>query len=212
VQVELRGPLPDRATLVVANHLGYVDILALLSRCPMTFVAKSEIARWPIVGRLAAQAGLIFINRQRLRDVHRVKAAMQEALAAGHTVAYFPEGTSSNGRSVLPFRTGLFEVAFATDVPVMTAAISGWAAGAPPDDRVCWHGDTGLLPHVYRLAATRHHGVTIRFGRLDRRCPERRTLAATARQTIMATRAVPIPPPCYYPRLPWSKGGLRWSR
>lgn len=94
VQVEIRGPLPERATLVVANHLGYVDILALLSHCPVTFVAKCEIARWPVVGRLAAQAGLIFINRQRLRDVHRVKSAMEEALAAGHTVAYFPEGTS----------------------------------------------------------------------------------------------------------------------
>lgn len=212
VQVEIRGPLPERATLVVANHLGYVDILALLSHCPVTFVAKCEIARWPVVGRLAAQAGLIFINRQRLRDVHRVKSAMEEALAAGHTVAYFPEGTSSNGRSVLPFRTGLFEVAFAAGVPVVTAAISGWAADAPPDDRVCWHGDADLLTHLYRLAATRHHGVIIRFGQLDRRCPERRALAAMARQTIIATRPVPAPAPCYYPRLPWIKGGLRWSR
>ncbi|HEY1327935.1 MAG TPA: lysophospholipid acyltransferase family protein [Casimicrobiaceae bacterium] len=111
VQCRVHGSLePDGGNLlIVANHVSWLDIVVLNAVCPVRFVAKAELARWPLAGRLARGAGTLFIERARRRDTHRVNRTVTEALAGGDVVAIFPEGTTSDGASVLPFKSSLLQ-------------------------------------------------------------------------------------------------------
>jgi 1-acyl-sn-glycerol-3-phosphate acyltransferase len=95
--------------LIVANHVSWLDIFVLNAVCPVRFVAKAELARWPLVGRLVRGSGTLFIERARRRDTHRVNQTVTDALAGGDVVALFPEGTTSDGASVLPFKSSLLQ-------------------------------------------------------------------------------------------------------
>jgi len=95
--------------LLVANHVSWLDIFVLNALCPVRFVAKSELARWPLAGRLVRGAGTLFVERTRRRDTHRINRAVAEALAQGDVVAVFPEGTTSEGAGVLPFKSSLLQ-------------------------------------------------------------------------------------------------------
>lgn len=105
-------PLPD---FLVMNHVSWLDIFALNSVLPATFVAKAEIRRWPLIGWLVAGSGTIFVERGSRHAVRRVNQLMAKRLAAGERVAFFPEGTTSDGTGLLPFHTSLFAAAMASD-------------------------------------------------------------------------------------------------
>src|SRR6185436_7426012 len=96
------GPCP-RDGLLVSNHLSYLDILVLATLTPAVFVSKSEVKNWPVFGWFARMAGTIFLQRTRRADVVRISEEITTVLRGGHLVVLFPEGTSSNGRQVLPF-------------------------------------------------------------------------------------------------------------
>jgi len=103
-------PRPDATNvLVVANHISWVDIFVLDAIYPVRFVAKAELARWPVAGRLVRDAGTLFIERARRRDTHRVNRVVSDALAQGDVVGVFPEGTTSDGAGVLPFKSSLLQ-------------------------------------------------------------------------------------------------------
>ncbi|TXT18635.1 MAG: 1-acyl-sn-glycerol-3-phosphate acyltransferase, partial [Planctomycetota bacterium] len=106
VQVEWQGQPPVSGCLV-SNHLSYLDIVVLGAAQPLVFVAKSEVAQWPVLGWLAQAGGTLFIERARRADVKRVSESMAYSVKQGAVVAFFPEGTSSDGQSVLPFRSSL---------------------------------------------------------------------------------------------------------
>ena len=95
--------------LVVANHVSWLDIFALHAVGPVRFIAKSEIARWPLIGRLVRGVGTLFIERERRHDTHRVNREVSAALAAGDIVAVFPEGTVTDGSKLLPFKGSLLQ-------------------------------------------------------------------------------------------------------
>jgi 1-acyl-sn-glycerol-3-phosphate acyltransferase len=165
VEIVQCGPLPPSGSLIVANHLGYLDILALAAVTGTTFVAKREVRQWPVVGRLAAAAGIIFIDRQRRRDMLRVMDEMAAAGAAGRRVLWFPEATSTDGRSVQPFKSGLFQVAVTRDQPVHPVAITiAGPVGVCPHADLCWHGERALAPHLWRVLRTPGCRVTLVFG------------------------------------------------
>jgi 1-acyl-sn-glycerol-3-phosphate acyltransferase len=105
-------PLPD---FLVMNHVSWLDIFVLNSVLPATFVAKAEIRRWPLIGWLVAGSGTIFVERGSRHAVRRVNQLMAKRLAAGERVAFFPEGTTSDGTSLLPFHTSLFASAMESD-------------------------------------------------------------------------------------------------
>ena len=110
LEPRVAGPVPTRG-LLVSNHLGYLDILVLASITPAVFVSKREIKSWPVVGWLAQMGGTLFVNRERRVQVGRVNDEIQAALNQGALVVLFPEGTSSNGQTVLPFKSSLLEPA-----------------------------------------------------------------------------------------------------
>ena len=98
-------------TLIVANHVSWLDVIALSAFCPAVFVAKKEIRRWPLIGWLLERNDSLFVDRRVGRHLLHLNAEIAARLAAGGTVAFFPEGTTTDGAGLLPFRPALFEPA-----------------------------------------------------------------------------------------------------
>ena len=109
LDIRMAGALQHPNVLVVANHVSWLDIFALHAVGPVRFIAKSEIARWPLLGRLVAGVGTLFIERARRHDTHRVNQEVSRALADGDIVAVFPEGTVTDGTTLLPFKGSLLQ-------------------------------------------------------------------------------------------------------
>ena len=153
VRVAWRGPAPEPPFLLVANHLSYLDILVLASRLPTTFVAKSEVAGWPVLGPLCSSFGTLFVDRSRKGDLPRLLGRLEEALSAGCGVVFFPEGTSSAGAGVLPFRSPLLALPAASGHPVHAAALAYRTSPpeAPAHLSVCWWGDMPFGAHLVPL-------------------------------------------------------------
>jgi 1-acyl-sn-glycerol-3-phosphate acyltransferase len=179
VRVDAPGPPPPGAWMVVANHLGYLDILVIASRLRVRFVAKSDVADWPIVGFVSKVGGTLFVDRGRKRDVLEVGRRIRETLDAGVTVAFFPEGTSTRGLMVEPFHAGLLEPAAKGGVPCLPVAL-GYES---PDDSdapawtICWWGEMTFAPHAWRLMKLRRIDATIRWADRPVHHADRKVLA-----------------------------------
>ncbi len=132
MRVRVEGAAPAAPCLLVANHLSYVDVVALWCATEGSFVAKSEVASWPLVGALGRIAQTLFIDRSSRRDVVRVIGEMERTLARGESVILFGEGTSTRGDRVLPFKSSLFEAALRSGRPVACAISSMQRAGVRP--------------------------------------------------------------------------------
>lgn len=184
VEIIVEGRRPPPGALVVANHLGYIDTLVLPALLPCTCVAKAEVARWPVVGAAAAAHGVLFIERGNAHSGARVLRQSMRALAAGVSVVNFPEGTTTAGDRLLPFRRGTFGIARHIGAPVVPTTLTYGNGDA------AWYGETPFLSHYLRNVASRPTTqVTVTFGPpLDPRAfPSAVTLADEAR-SWMATR------------------------
>jgi 1-acyl-sn-glycerol-3-phosphate acyltransferase len=153
VQVSGTAPRPG-ATLVVANHVSWIDIAAIHAAAPHArFVSKADVLAWPLLGWLIRNAGTLFIERERKRDAVRVVHAMAEAMQAGDTVAVFPEGTTGAGPELLPFHANLLQAAIATATPVQAVVLRFADAAQAYSPAVAYVGDTTLLQSVWRVAS-----------------------------------------------------------
>jgi lyso-ornithine lipid O-acyltransferase len=154
-------PAPGEAALVLANHVSWLDIIAIGSLRPLSFVAKSEIAGWPVIGGLAALQRTIYIDRQRRGATATVSAAMGHRLAGGELVVLFAEGTTGDGIRLLPFRSSLVGAARAAlqaeagqgRVRLQPLAIAYPRRNGLPVTRseraeIAWYGDMELAPHL----------------------------------------------------------------
>lgn len=179
------APRPG-ATLLVANHVSWLDIVALHAAVPHArFVAKADALRWPLLGWLIRGAGTLFIERERMRDAVRVVHAMADALRAGQTVAVFPEGTTGLGDAPLPFHANLLQAAIATGTPVQPAVLRF----ADPVHRfspvVTFVGETTLVQSVWRVACAHQLSVQLDLlGPMASAHADRRALAATLRDVV----------------------------
>ncbi|WP_300007623.1 lysophospholipid acyltransferase family protein [Pseudonocardia sp.] len=147
VQLHTAGPLHDGpgGALVVANHLSWIDVLALHAAGPIRMQAKREVAAWPVIGGLAARIGTLFVDRTGLRDLPRTVAATADALRAGAVVGVFPEGTTWCGAAAGTFRRAGFQAAIDARVPVRPVALvlrlpdgTATPAGAFVGDQTLW--------------------------------------------------------------------------
>ena len=146
-----------RPVLFAANHVSYLDITVLGSLIPGSFVAKSEVAGWPLFGWLAKLQRSVFIDRQ-VRSTARQRDAIAERLAAGDALILFPEGTSGDGNFILPFKSALFGVVFDREQPVVVQPVSvaytrldGLPIGRMMRPLIAWYGDMELTPHLWQL-------------------------------------------------------------
>ncbi|MGO8835926.1 MAG: lysophospholipid acyltransferase family protein [Limisphaerales bacterium] len=163
IRVERHG-VPPAAGVLACNHLSYLDVIVLAAAQPVVFVAKSEIQHWPVFGRLACRAGTLFVRRDRKSDVTKFNDAFAAVVNGGAVLGLFPEGTSSNGRQVLPFYSSLFEPAVAGRWPVSAARIGYTLAGGSVENDVCYWGDMTFFPHFLRLLAREKIGAMVTYG------------------------------------------------
>jgi 1-acyl-sn-glycerol-3-phosphate acyltransferase len=123
VELRVEGDAAAPSALFVANHVSWIDVLALEAFAPAIFVAKLEVRHWPAIGWLAARVGTLFIKRNSGRSLLRVKNCMAEVLLSGRHAMVFPEGTTTDGTQVLPFRSGLLQAAVDAGCPVQPVAL-----------------------------------------------------------------------------------------
>ncbi len=184
----VEGQLPASGA-VVSNHLSYLDILLFGAVQPFVMVAKREVRGWPLIGWLTERAGTVFVTRGGGPSTYPgVNAAMAEAYRSGLPVLFFPEGTTTDGGEVLPFRRGLFHSVLNEGVPLRVAALRysvGEDSGATVADDVCWWGDALLAPHLFRLLGLGGVRAEIRFGDEVVERVDRFVLSETARARVV---------------------------
>ena len=185
VRVRVVGAPLRSKVLVVANHVSWLDILALGGAAPVNFVARGDVREWPVVGAAAGLNDTIYVAREDRSSVRGQADSLREALAEGRAVALFPEGTTEGGRSLLPFRPSLFASLFPPldGVKVQPVAIDYGAAAAT----MAWQGEEPFAVNAKRiLARPGWVDVTLRF--LDpidpRRAGDRKVLAGRSRDEI----------------------------
>lgn len=146
---------------VVANHASWLDIFALNSPQRVYFVSKAEVARWPGIGWLARAVGTVFIRRDRA-DAAKQKTVFEDRLNAGHKLLFFPEGTSSDGRRILPFKSTLFAAFFAEELRETTyiqpATLTYHAPAGEDAMFYGWWGDMEFGPHLLQTLAAPRQG------------------------------------------------------
>lgn len=163
VKVRIEGaPIQDGAVMLVANHVSWIDIFILNSCRTTAFVAKKEIKDWPIVGRLVAQAGTIFVDRSSRAAMRGVNKELDERYAKGMCTGLFPEGTTSDGLSVKSFFGGLLEAPLKAQVPIQPVAIllyfKGERSGYPS-----FIDDETLVHNIWVLLSNSGIAVTMKY-------------------------------------------------
>jgi len=158
-------PVPHGPMLLVCNHISWLDILALHGAQHVRFVSKAEVRHWPLIGALATGAGTLYIERDRRRDALRVVHHMTEALRDGDRVAIFPEGTTSDGGSVLPFHANLLQAAISSASPVQPAALR-FADAATGENSMAarYIDDDNLVSSLWRTLCAPPLLAIVRFG------------------------------------------------
>ncbi|MCI0418393.1 MAG: 1-acyl-sn-glycerol-3-phosphate acyltransferase, partial [Acidobacteria bacterium] len=186
MRVGARGTPPQAPFFLVSNHLSYMDIVAFASKLDCVFIAKNEVAKWPVLGLLCRSMGTIFVDRNSRLDVPRVNRLIEEELRSGKGLLLFPEGTSSRGAEVLPFHSALLEPAVRGGSPVSFATVSYRTpvGQAPAHQSVCWWGEMPFLPHFYRLLQLKSLEATLGFGSHSIRADDRKLLARKLWQAV----------------------------
>lgn len=166
IALEVHGTPPVQGpVLLVANHLSWLDIPVMHAARYCRFISKSDVKAWPIVGALATAAGTLYIERSSRRDALRVVHRMHEALQAGEVLAVFPEGTTGDGRTLLPFHANLLQAALSADVPVQPVGLrfvdrrTGATSHAPS-----YVGDETLVGSIWRTLAAPPITAVVNFG------------------------------------------------
>ncbi len=163
VDVKWEGTPPSRG-LMVSNHLGYVDVLVYGSICPLIFLSKAEVSKWPIAGPLTRCAGTLYIWRQNKTDVKRLSADMEPVVNAGMVVVLFLEGTSSDGSQVLPFRSSLLAPAEGHGWTVTPAWIHYTLPDGKKAEDVAYWGDATFFTHFLNLLTKKRIHAHASFG------------------------------------------------
>jgi 1-acyl-sn-glycerol-3-phosphate acyltransferase len=187
IRVRTHGTIPASG-LLVSNHLSYLDIIVLSSIRPCVFVAKSDVAKWPLFGWLAHAAGTIFVNRERRFSAPKTVDAIGDAIANGSVVVIFPEGTSSDGSTVLPFKSALLESAVQLHAPIAAASVEYALANGSVADEVCYWRDMTLVPHLLNLFLKREIHATYSFSPAKVWEGNRKKIARELRQEIVSMR------------------------
>jgi 1-acyl-sn-glycerol-3-phosphate acyltransferase len=195
LKVSILGTPPKSGpVLLVANHISWADIVVMHAARHCRFVAKADVGKWPVVGTLATAAGTLYVARESRKDAMRVVHRMVECLGQDEVLAVFPEGTTGNGATLLPFHGNMLQAAITADAPVQPVALSfldlasGTQSFAP-----CYIGNDTLVGSLWRtlradaLVAIVHYGeIQTAEGR------DRRTWSADLRSTIETLRSQPV--------------------
>ena len=186
-------PVRSGPALMVANHISWLDILVIHAARHCRFVSKSDIREWPLVGMLATGAGTLYIERTRRKDALRMVKDMADAMKNGDVVAIFPEGTTSDGRELLPFHANLIQAAIQAEAPVQPVSLkfidgqTGETSFGP-----CYIDDDTLIGSMWRTLKARRITAVLHFGELQSAMGrDRRTWAQGLREEVIRLRDTP---------------------
>jgi 1-acyl-sn-glycerol-3-phosphate acyltransferase len=190
IRIRLVGePARSRGVLLLANHTGWLDIVIFSAVMPLSFIAKSEVADWPFFGTLAKLQRTVFVARARKSETGQVRDVIRDRLMAGDTLVLFPEGTSSDGNAVLPFKSALLGAAAGDGAvpvqPVSTAytGIHGIPMGRENRPLFAWYGDMELVPHLWEALKAGPLDVVVEFHPALVQ-PDRKELAKQAEKLV----------------------------
>jgi len=173
--------------LIVANHVSWLDIFVLNTVQPARFIAKAELKRWPLVGLMISGCGTLFIERERRRDAHRVNDQARDVLAAGDSIAIFPEGTTTDGTTLLPFHGSLLQPVIDAQGHLQPIAIRYLHRDGSYNDAPAYVGDTTFMASFWRVLGERAMVVEMTLTPpLEARARHRRELSCEAEQAIRA--------------------------
>lgn len=157
IRVVVEGCPPNTPAIFVANHVSHLDPLVIATITPLLPIAKGEISKWPFVGRVGHYLGIMFVKRDSVVSGARALRQSKHALQQGVSILNFPEGTTTSGEQVLPFKRGIFGLAAIARVPVIPAAIRFEPEG------MAWVGDAYFVPHCLRTFARRRWTAYVSF-------------------------------------------------
>jgi 1-acyl-sn-glycerol-3-phosphate acyltransferase len=198
-----------RPALILSNHVSWLDICVIGALSPVVFVAKSEVARWPVLGWLATLQPTIFVNRRARHQTGATTKEIAGRLLGGDAVVLFAEGTSSAGTRVLPFRSALVGAVHhalgksthhrhVTVQPMSVAYVhlSGVPIGRGLRERVAWYGDADLAPHLLQLLLAGAIDVTVSWGEATAydTSADRKAIARDAEQSVRRMTAAALRP------------------
>jgi 1-acyl-sn-glycerol-3-phosphate acyltransferase len=188
LRVHATGEDPEAPFLLVSNHLGYLDVFVFMSHLSCALVAKQEIRSWPVVGYLVKIGGTIFIDRNSRKDVLRINDRLEEAMQRGQGIIVFPEGTSTAGDQVLPFRASLLAPIAASDRPVHFASLTYRTPGsdAPAYQTAAWWGDMTFADHFWRMLALPRIDAHVHFGKIAGDTDDRKEVAERLTEEVRA--------------------------
>jgi 1-acyl-sn-glycerol-3-phosphate acyltransferase len=203
VRIRVIGKAQRGPVLLVANHVSWLDICVLTALAPMVFVAKREVATWPLFGLLARLQRSVFVDRMRPHKTVDTNAEIASRLAEGDPVVLFAEGTSSDGNRVLPFRSSLIGAARTAleigqskgtvaiqPLAIVYTAIDGLPVGRQHAPYIAWYGAMDLLPHLAGIIRRGAIDVTVSFGEpqaLDH-AADRKAMARTMETAVREMR------------------------
>lgn len=179
VDLQIHGSPPDPPFFVVSNHISYLDIPVLSAILHGTYIAKYEIREWPVIGWMAHMLGIVFINRKRKRDVARVNNIISSKIDQTQGIILFPEGKTSSGEQLLPYRPSLLEHAANEGIHVHCAVIRYETDDSDPSatESVAWATDISMAKHLLMLASNRKIHAQITFNSKPLKAPDRKMLA-----------------------------------
>ncbi|MBD5778149.1 1-acyl-sn-glycerol-3-phosphate acyltransferase [Pelagicoccus sp. NFK12] len=183
-RVSVVGPVPAGG-FIAPNHLSYMDIIVLASVTPQVFLSKVEVDSWPVVGSYCRMAGTLYIDRRRRSDVATKEASFSEVIEAGLNMTFFLEGTSTDGRAVLPYRASLLQPLVDNDWPITPAYLKYECEQGDVAQDVCWWGDMGFASHLLRLCKVKSVRATIVFGNQRRPGNDRKALAKELYEEVL---------------------------
>lgn len=211
-RIHQKGEMTDKRPLVVAsNHISWADISVIGSRCDVSFVAKADMAAWPVLGWLARLQHTIFIERERRRTSGKQASEIARRLAGGEAIVLFAEGTTGDGNLILPFKSTLFGAAtmaisegavdkvYIQPLTIAYTRVQGMPMGRQHRPLAAWIGDTELAPHAATLLSDGavdvelHFGDAIEFSAGDSRKEATRRAEDSVRAMLQAALASPTP-------------------
>lgn len=194
IRLITHGSMPGAGTksvLFVANHVSWIDIHAINSVRTVRFIAMAEIRRWPILGWLVAQANTLFTDREKRHEAGRMVEITANSLRSGDCLCYFPEGTTTDGRTLKPFKSSLMQAAVNAGARVWPIAIRYSGKNGKPDIELSYANAT-LLQSLGKVLAQQSPLVELYFGEpIEAAGQDRRQLASLARDFISGSLQLP---------------------
>lgn len=193
-----RPPEQNKNYLFVGNHLGILDIIVLASIRPCLFITSVEMQQTPLLGLLCEMGGCLFVERRSRSNIHNEIGVIRNALKEGNNITLYPEGTSTNGERVLPFKKSLLTAAAGSGAPILPLVINYTHVNGEPistknRDFVCWYGDQTFPPILWRLVTNTSVRAEVEFfEEIHVQSEEERREVAAKAHDLIASRFRPI--------------------